>query len=42
MLIVEDGVVLGAAGASGAHATEDEAAVRTAVDRWRESRSRAE
>ncbi|MEU7145018.1 heme-binding protein [Nocardia sp. NPDC046473] len=40
ILITEDGVVLGAAGASGAHATEDEGAVQTAVDRWHEYRSR--
>lgn len=42
VLVTENGVILGAAGASGAHALEDEEAVRTAVDRWRESRSRAE
>ncbi|MFI1917870.1 heme-binding protein [Nocardia sp. NPDC020380] len=42
VLVTENGVILGAAGASGAHALEDEEAVQTAVDRWRESRSRAE
>lgn len=40
VLITDDGVVLGAAGASGAHASEDEEAVQTAVDRWHEYRSR--
>jgi uncharacterized protein GlcG (DUF336 family) len=39
ILITDDGVVLGAAGASGAHASEDEQAVQTAVDRWHEYRS---
>ncbi|WP_373291862.1 heme-binding protein [Nocardia pneumoniae] len=42
VLITDDGVVLGAAEASGAHAQEDEEAVRTAVDRWHEYRSGAE
>lgn len=42
ILVTDDGVVLGAAGASGAHASEDEEAVRTAVDRWHEYRSRTE
>lgn len=32
--VVRDGVMLGAAGASGAQSDEDEEAVRTAVDRW--------
>jgi uncharacterized protein GlcG (DUF336 family) len=35
VLVTDGGVVLGAAGASGAHALEDEEAVRTAVARWR-------
>lgn len=38
VLVTVDGVILGAAGASGAHALEDEEAVQTAVDRWREDR----
>ncbi|MGF6887603.1 glc operon protein GlcG [Nocardia sp. GAS34] len=38
VLVTVDGVILGAAGASGAHAIEDEEAVQTAVDRWREER----
>ncbi|WP_244223531.1 GlcG/HbpS family heme-binding protein [Amycolatopsis circi] len=38
ILIADQGVVLGAAGASGAHANEDEEAVLIAADRWRESR----
>ncbi|WP_216897814.1 GlcG/HbpS family heme-binding protein [Nocardia alni] len=42
VLITEGGVVLGAAGASGAHAKEDEEAVQTAVDRWHAHRSRTE
>lgn len=36
--VTDGGPVLGAAGASGAHAVEDEEAVRTAVQRWREHR----
>ncbi|MTE16338.1 heme-binding protein [Nocardia sp. CT2-14] len=39
LLITENGVILGAAGASGAHAKEDERAVRSAVDQWHEYRS---
>jgi uncharacterized protein GlcG (DUF336 family) len=39
VLITDGGTILGAAGASGAHALEDEAAVRTAVRQWQESRS---
>lgn len=39
VLITDGGVILGAAGASGAHAVEDEQAVRTAVQRWQEGRS---
>ncbi|MCX4091845.1 hypothetical protein [Nocardia sp. alder85J] len=35
----DDGIVLGAIRASGAHAVEDEEAVLTAVTRWREGRS---
>jgi glc operon protein GlcG len=42
ILITDDGVILGAAGASGAHAQEDEEAVQTAADRWHEYRSRTE
>ncbi|WP_336161020.1 GlcG/HbpS family heme-binding protein [Amycolatopsis sp. VC5-11] len=34
ILITADGVVLGAAGASGGHAKEDEEAVQAAADRW--------
>ncbi|MEU0502190.1 heme-binding protein [Nocardia sp. NPDC005998] len=40
VLITDSGVVLGAAGASGAHAIEDEEAVQTATERWHEYRSR--
>ncbi|NKY89897.1 heme-binding protein [Nocardia veterana] len=40
VLVTENGVVVGAAGASGAHATQDEEAVQTAVQRWHEYRSR--
>ncbi|MEU6564349.1 GlcG/HbpS family heme-binding protein [Nocardia nova] len=39
VLVTENGVIVGAAGASGAHATQDEQAVQTAVDRWHEDRS---
>ncbi|MBF6173883.1 GlcG/HbpS family heme-binding protein [Nocardia blacklockiae] len=39
VLITDGDLVLGAAGASGAHAVEDEEAVRTAVQRWQEYRS---
>ncbi|MGW3206049.1 heme-binding protein [Streptomyces sp. NPDC001135] len=38
VLVTDGEVILGAAGASGAHAVEDEEAVRTAVRRWRENR----
>ncbi|MFI6356650.1 hypothetical protein ACIBJF_29215 [Streptomyces sp. NPDC050743] len=38
-LVTDGDVILGAAGASGAHAVEDEEAVQTAVRRWQESRS---
>jgi uncharacterized protein GlcG (DUF336 family) len=38
VLITGGDVILGAAGASGAHALEDEESVRTAVRRWRETR----
>ncbi|MCO5997482.1 GlcG/HbpS family heme-binding protein [Actinoallomurus rhizosphaericola] len=41
VLITDGGVILGAAGASGARAREDEEAVQTAVRRWQESRSTA-
>ena len=39
VLVTDGESILGAAGASGAHAVEDEAAVRTAVQRWEENRS---
>lgn len=39
VLVVEDDVILGAAGASGAQSDQDEEAVLTAVDRWRAQRS---
>lgn len=39
VLITDGELVLGAAGASGALAVEDEEAVQTAVRRWQESRS---
>ena len=39
VLVTEGGVILGAAGASGAHAREDEEAVATAVRRWQERRA---
>ncbi len=39
VLVTENGVIVGAAGASGAHATQDEEAVQTAVDRWHEDRA---
>ncbi len=42
ILVTDNGVILGAIGASGAHAKEDEEAVQTAVDRWRGHRSRSE
>ncbi|MBB5916466.1 uncharacterized protein GlcG (DUF336 family) [Nocardia transvalensis] len=42
ILITDDETILGAAGASGAHATEDEEAVTVAAGRWREYRSRTE
>jgi uncharacterized protein GlcG (DUF336 family) len=38
ILVTSDGVILGAAGASGAHGDEDEEAVRVAVDRWQARR----
>lgn len=38
VLVTDGDVVLGAAGASGAHAVEDEKAVRVAVERWRGQR----
>ena len=40
VLIAEHDVVVGAIGASGAHAKEDEEAVQTAADRWRDYRIR--
>jgi len=36
LLVTEGTTILGAIGASGAHATEDEAAVQVAVTRWQE------
>jgi uncharacterized protein GlcG (DUF336 family) len=39
VLVTDGGSILGAAGASGAHALEDEEAVQTAVQRWQERRS---
>ena len=39
VLVTDGELVLGAAGASGAHAVEDEEAVHTAVQRWQENRS---
>ncbi|MER6794489.1 GlcG/HbpS family heme-binding protein [Amycolatopsis mediterranei] len=40
VLVTDGEVILGAAGASGAHAREDEEAVRVAVERWRAQRPR--
>jgi glc operon protein GlcG len=37
VLVTADGLIVGAAGAAGAHGSEDEEAVQTAVDRWHES-----
>lgn len=37
--MTEGAVILGAIGASGAHAAQDEEAVRFAVTRWHEHRS---
>lgn len=39
VLVTDGEVILGAAGASGAHAVEDEEAVHTAVQQWQENRS---
>ena len=39
VLITDGELILGATGASGAHAVEDEEAVQTAVQRWGENRS---
>lgn len=39
VLVTDGELVLGAAGASGAHAVEDEEAVQTAVRRWQGNRS---
>ncbi|MFE2970421.1 hypothetical protein ACFXKC_43620 [Streptomyces sp. NPDC059340] len=36
-LVTDGELILGAAGASGAHAVEDEEAVQTAVRRWQEN-----
>jgi glc operon protein GlcG len=41
VLVVEDGLILGAVGASGAQSDEDEVAVRTAVEGWQTQRSGA-
>jgi uncharacterized protein GlcG (DUF336 family) len=38
VLVTDGDVILGAAGASGARAVEDEEAVRTAVRQWQENR----
>ncbi|GAA5146164.1 heme-binding protein [Pseudonocardia eucalypti] len=38
ILVTEGGVIVGAAGASGAQSDEDEAAVQAAVDRWHTNR----
>jgi glc operon protein GlcG len=40
VLVTDGEVILGAAGASGAHAREDEQAVQVAVERWRAQRPR--
>jgi uncharacterized protein GlcG (DUF336 family) len=40
VLVTDGDVILGAAGASGAHAREDEQAVQVAVERWRAQRPR--
>nr|QIZ02240.1 hypothetical protein HEP87_51110 [Streptomyces sp. S1D4-11] len=37
VLVTDSELILGAAGASGAHAVEDEEAVQTAVRRWQEN-----
>jgi uncharacterized protein GlcG (DUF336 family) len=39
VLVTGGELILGAAGASGARAVEDEEAVQTAVQRWQENRS---
>jgi uncharacterized protein GlcG (DUF336 family) len=39
VLITDDDLIIGAAGASGAQSDEDEDAVRTAVERWQAARS---
>jgi glc operon protein GlcG len=39
VLVVDDDVILGAVGASGAQSDEDEEAVLTAVDRWHAQRA---
>jgi uncharacterized protein GlcG (DUF336 family) len=39
VLVTDGGVILGAAGASGAHAVEDEHVVATAVQRWQDNRT---
>jgi glc operon protein GlcG len=41
VLVLEDDLILGAVGASGAQSDEDEEAVRTAVERWQTQRSGA-
>ena len=39
VLVTDGELILGAAGAPGAHAVEDEEAVQTAVQRWQDNRS---
>jgi len=39
ILVTDGDLIVGAAGASGARALEDEEAVQTAVQRWHENRS---
>ena len=39
VLVTDGELILGAAGASGAHAREDEEAVQTAVQQWQQNRS---
>jgi glc operon protein GlcG len=41
VLVVDDDLILGAVGASGAQSDEDEQAVRTAVENWQTQRSGA-
>ncbi|MFE3161503.1 heme-binding protein [Streptomyces sp. NPDC059224] len=39
VLVTDGELILGAAGASGAHALEDEEAAQSAVQRWQKNRS---